>query len=468
MMELHPGRLAALRERFEGEIVLPSDPGYDVARAVWNGMIDRRPAIVTRPTSAAAVVTALRYGRDEDLPVAVRSGGHSIPGHSTCDDGIVIDLARMRGVSVDPGRRIARVNGGALLGELDDAAQAHGLACNSGTVSHTGVAGLTLGGGMGRLQRKLGLTIDALRGVEVVTADGRQVRASDEEHPELFWGIRGAGANFGIVTAFEFDLAPIGPTITRGVLTYPGDRARDVVGTFADAMSDAPDELMASLVIARGGPDGELPAALQGAPVVMLSITYVGTDADRDLAGLMSLGPPVAGSVGEQTHLDSQHANDAGLAWGHRVYTKSGFLGLIPDALVDAMVSHVAIAPGDDVISIWAQGGAMGRVPDDATAFTGREAPYWIGAETVWDDLHLDGEHIEWSRHAMALTEPYRLGGSYVNDVSDQGDDSRVRDIYGDAKVDRLVRLKSAWDPDNVFRLNQNIRPQRGRFGAHA
>jgi FAD/FMN-containing dehydrogenase len=459
MGRLHPARLAAFRERFEGEVVLPADEDYDAARAVWNGMIDRRPAIVTRPTSADDVVTALRFGRDEELPIAVRSGGHSLPGHSTCDDGIVIDLVRMRGVRVDPDARIARVNGGALLGELDDAAQAFGLACNTGTVSHTGVAGLTLGGGMGRLQRKLGLTIDALRAVEVVTADGRRVRASHDEHADLLWGIRGAGANFGIVTAFEFDLAPIGPMITRGVLTYPGDRAKEVVAAFSDAMADAPDELMASLVIARAGPDGGLPAWLEGRPVMGLSITYVGSEPDRDLARLTALGPPVAGSLGQQSHLDSQHANDADLGWGHRIYSKSGFLGVIPGTLVDAMVAHVADAPGDDVYSIWAQGGALGRIPDDATAFPGRDAPYWVGAETQWDDPALDGAHIAWSRQAIALTQPYRVIGSYVNDASDHGDVSTVRAIYGDAKYERLVDLKRAWDPDNVFRLNQNIRP---------
>ncbi len=456
--DLDPARLAAFGARFDGTVVLPTDPGYEAARAVWNGMIDRRPAIVVRPARAAAVLDALRFGRDEDLPIAVRSGGHSLPGHSTCDDGIVIDLAGLRGVSVDPERRTARVNGGALLGELDDAAQAHGLACNSGTVSHTGVAGLTLGGGMGRLQRKLGLTIDALRAVDLVTADGRQVHASSDEHADLFWGVRGAGANFGIVTAFEFDLWPVGPTITRGVLTYPGERAREVVSAFTGTMSEAPDELMASLIIRRAA-DPELPATIGGTPVVSLSIAYVGGDATRDLRALAALGPPLAGALEEQRYLESQHANDAGLAWGHRVYAKSGFLGSIPGALVDALVAHVSDAPGDDVVSIWAQGGAVGRIPEDATAFPGRSAPYWIGAETQWDDPDLDDAHIGWSRRAIALTEPYRVGGSYVNDASEHGDDRQVRAIYGDARYDRLVGVKRAWDPDNIFRLNQNIRP---------
>jgi FAD/FMN-containing dehydrogenase len=312
---------------------------------------------------------------------------------------------------------------------------------------------------MGRLQRKLGLTVDALRSVKLVTADGQLIRSSHEEHPDLFWGLRGAGANLGIVATFEFELWPIGPTITRGMLTYPGSRAREVVAAFTDTMSTAPDEVMASVVIGLASHDRGLPEPLVGTPVLTLSITYVGSDPERDLAGFHALGPAVAGELGPQTHLESQHANDAGLAWGHRVYAKSGFLGSIPGTLVDAMVAHVAESPGDDVFSIWAQGGALGRVPDDATAFTGRDAPFWIGAETQWDDPGLDDAHITWARRAIALTEPFRLIGSYVNDASDPSDDAQVRTIYGPAKVDRLVALKRAWDPHNVFRLNQNIRP---------
>ena len=231
---IDPPRLQAFRDRFAGDVVLPGDETYDASRAVWNGMIDRRPALILRPTNPDEVVAALRFARDEDLPIAVRSGGHSLPGHSTCDDGVIIDLSPMRGVTVDAERRIARANGGARLGELDDATQAVGLACTAGTVSHTGVAGLTLGGGMGRLQRKLGLAIDCLRAVELVTADGRRVRASADEQPDLFWGMRGAGPNFGIVTALEFDLAPIGPTISRGLLMYPATRAREIFAAFRD------------------------------------------------------------------------------------------------------------------------------------------------------------------------------------------------------------------------------------------
>jgi FAD/FMN-containing dehydrogenase len=460
--QIDHGRLGGSHDDFSGEIVGPGDDDYDAARSVWNGMIDRRPAIIVRPRDADEVVVALRYARAEDLPVAVRSGGHSIPGLSTCDDGIVIDLSAMRGVTVDPERRIARCNAGALLGELDDAAQAFGLACNVGTVSHTGVAGLTLGGGMGRLQRKLGLTIDCLRAVDVVTADGRAVRASADENADLFWGMRGAGPNFGIVTALEFELWPVGPVITRGGLIYPAERAREVVRTFADYLPTAPDDLMAAVLIGRALPEEDYPATVAGQVVVTIGITYVGPpdETERVLAPLTGLGPPVAGGLGPQTWLESQHANDDSMGWGHRVYTKSVFAGSLPDELVDAMVDHAAGSPpGEDVFSIWALGGAMGRVAEDDTAFTGRSAPFWVGTETMWDDPTNDRAHIDWARTGVGLVGPYRLIGSYVNDVAEAGDDAIVRSVYGDAKYERLVALKRAWDPDNVFRLNQNIRP---------
>jgi FAD/FMN-containing dehydrogenase len=455
-------RLQAFRDRFAGEIIEPGDETYDESRSVWNGMIDRRPALIVRPTTTAEVAAAVRFGRDEDLRIAVRSGGHSLPGLSTCDDGLVIDLAAMRGVAVDADRRTARVDGGAKLGDLDDAAQAVGLACTAGTVSHTGVAGLTLGGGMGRLQRKLGLAIDCLRAVELVTADGRHLRASGDEHPDLFWGVRGAGPNFGIVTAFEFDLAPVGPTIGRGLLIYPATRAREVAQVFREFGPTGPDDLFASMLIGRAEADDEMPASMVGEPIAILNLAYSGSEADqaRDLAPLLSLGDPIAGQVRRVPYLESQHANDAFLGWGRRAYAKSAFLSDLPDALVDRLVDHVVTAPpGEDMFSIWSFGGAIARVPEDATAFPGRQAPIWIGAEAVWDVADDDADHLRWARAGMEMVEPWRVTGRYVNDLTDQGDEATIRDVYGDAKYDRLVALKRAWDPDNVFRLNANIRP---------
>jgi FAD/FMN-containing dehydrogenase len=443
--------LRAFPETFAGEVVLPGDEGYDAARAVWNGMVDRRPAIVVRPAHAADVAAAVRFGRERELPIAVRSGGHSIPGLSTCDDGIVIDLALMRGVEVDGDRRIARSNGGALLGELDDAAQALGLVCPVGVVSHTGLAGLTLGGGMGRLQRRFGLTIDSLRAVEVVTADGRLVRASEDENPELFWGLRGAGANFGIATAFEFGLHPFDGVITQGAVVHPIDRLADVVALFRDAVESGPDESMPTLAIARAG----------GRPVVSISVLHSGTPerAERDLAELRAFGPPASDTIEVKPYLVAQHLADDQMEWSHRFYMKSAFLRELPGDVLSRCAERLAHAPeaGDCSISVWAWGGAIANVPEDGTAFTGREAAYWISAEAQWDDPALDEACREWGRDTIAEVMPHALDGRYVNDVAEAGTD--VRSVYGEAKYERLVALKRAWDPDNVFRLNQNIRP---------
>jgi FAD/FMN-containing dehydrogenase len=443
--------LRAFPETFAGEVVLAGDEGYDAARAVWNGMVDRRPAIVVRPTHADDVATAVRFGREQELPIAVRSGGHSIPGLSTCDDGIVIDLSLLRGVDVDGRRRIARSNGGALLGELDDAAQAVGLVCPVGVVSHTGVAGLTLGGGMGRLQRRFGLTIDSLRAVEVVTADGRLVRASEDENPDLFWGLRGAGANFGIATAFEFALHPFDGVITQGMVVHPIDRLADVVALFRDAVESGPHESMPTLAIARTA----------GRPVVSISVLHSGVpeQAERDLAELRAFGPPAVDTIAVKPYLVAQHLADDQMEWGHRFYMKSAFLRELPSDALGRCAELLSRAPegGDCSISVWAWGGAIASVPEDGTAFTGREAAYWISAEAQWDDPALDAACREWGRDTIAEVMPHALDGRYVNDVAEAGTD--VRSVYGDAKYERLVALKRAWDPDNVFRLNQNIRP---------
>ena len=321
---MRPGDLDKLTTGFAGEIVRPDDPGYDAARAVWNSMIDRRPALIVRPTGTDDVVAALRFAREQELIVAVRCGGHSIPGFSTCDDGIVIDLSQMRGAVVDPERRTARVRGGTLLAELDDAAQAHGLVCPVGVVSHTGVAGLTLGGGMGRLQRKLGLTIDSLRAVELVTADGRVVRASEDENPELFWGMRGAGANFGIVTSFEFVLHPFEGQVTHGTVTHPIERADELAECYRELVEEGPDELWTSfgMAVARDARE----------PVATVSVLHSGSpaEAERDLAVLRALADPLEDSVEAKPYLASQRLFDAPMEWGQRFSMKSSFLDCAP------------------------------------------------------------------------------------------------------------------------------------------
>jgi FAD/FMN-containing dehydrogenase len=452
--------LDALRERFRGRVVAPGDPGYDRARAVWNATADGRPAVVARCAVAEDVVAAVRFAREQELLVAVRGGGHSYPGFSTCDGGVVIDLSPMAAVRVDPGRRVARAAGGALLGELDRQAQAFGLACPTGHVSHTGVGGLTLGGGVGRLTRRHGLTLDNLLAVELVTADGGRVRADAGTEPELFWALRGAGANFGVATAFELALHPVGPEVLAGIAVYPIERAREVAAAFAAWMADAPDELTAGMGWFVAPPGPPFPPAVAGRPVVVVNATHAGLlpGAEADLAPLRALGPALD-TFAPRPYLALQAESDDHYRWGRRYYWKGLLLESLAAGAVDRIGALLGAAPGPDCgVGLLSLGGAFGRVPEDATAFSGRSAALWLIAEAVWDDPAEDPPRIAWGRDAMAALRPFATSVNYVNDLG-QLDQDAVRSAYGPAKYDRLVALKRTWDPANVFRRNQNIRP---------
>ncbi|HEY3163174.1 MAG TPA: FAD-binding oxidoreductase [Candidatus Limnocylindrales bacterium] len=455
---LSPSQLEQLRAGFGGDIVTPADDTYDEARRLWNAIHDMRPAVVVRPTTTAEVATAIRFARHHDLELAIRAGGHSGSGHSSCDDGLVLDLSRMRGVTVDPATRTARANGGALLGELDVAAQAHGLVCPVGVIGHTGVAGLTLGGGIGRLQRNFGLTIDNLRAVELVTADGRLVRASETEEPELFWGIRGAGWNFGVVTAFEFGLHPFGPNLNRGVMTYPVSQAQEVWNAFREYAANAPETVSVIYAIDRAEPtDG---ADGVGDPIVMIAFNHSGDAAavERDTAGLRR-GPKALSATSEsQPYLEVQTAHDLALGWGRRSFIKGLYANDVRPEALDEVVEITASAPVGSSFSITAQGGAISRLDEDATAFAGRTARFDLSADSGWDDATEDEARRAWVRRVMAIVEPDAIEGRYANENSDVGPEE-TRVIYGDAKLARLADLKRRWDPDNVFRRNHNIEP---------
>jgi FAD/FMN-containing dehydrogenase len=447
-------------EGFTGEIVRPNDAGYDDARRVWNAVYDRRPSLVVRPVDAADVATAIRYGRERGLEIAVKSGGHCAAGHSTSEGGLVIDLSALRGVVVDPERRTARANGGALLRELDVAAQAHGLVCPVGVVGHTGVGGLTLGGGMGRLQRNFGFTIDNLRSVELVTADGRTVRASPDEEPELFWGIRGAGPNFGVVTAFEFGLQPFAGVLHRGVHLYPASQVHEVYALWSEWASSAPDAVATILSIGMALPAADYPEALAGKPIVVIGYNHSGeaSAVERDTA-LLRAGPrPASSTVGSQPYLDVQAANDEVMGAGHRSYISGGFADGFRPATLDAIVEHVTRAPGEDSFAITGQGGAITRLPDDDSAFAGRHARFEMSADASWEDPAEDAARVAWVRQAMAIVAPDAVTGRYVNEIAESGPEE-TRAIYGDAKLARLTAIKRAWDPDNVFHLNHNVAP---------
>lgn len=459
---LTAGDVDQLRRSLDGDIVTPNDATYDDARRLWNAINDRRPAVIARPASAAGVATAIRFGRDRGLELAVRAGGHSVDGIAGLDGGLVVDLTAMRGVEVDPESRLARAQGGALLGELDVAAQAHGLVCPVGVVGHTGAAGLTLGGGIGRLQRRFGLTIDNLASVELVTADGRIIRASETEEPELFWGIRGAGWNFGIVTAFEFRLHPFGPDLHRGTLMFPGSQVQDAWAVFREYTARAPETVSIIFGIDRAGTEDETPASIAGKPIAYIGYNHSGAaeTVERDTAGLYAGPKPAMATIGSRPYLDVQTAHDLVLGWGNRSYIYSANANDIRADALDELVEHVATTEGEGTLSATALGGAIGRVDDDATAYTGRVARFDVSADITWRDPARDDTNRSWARRAvaLALTEPDPGLGRFVNGNSDAGPE-QSRLYYGDAKVARLAALKRTWDPDNVFHVNHNVAP---------
>jgi len=448
------------RRSFAGEIVAPDSGGYDDARRIWNARFDRRPALVVRPSSVDDVVAAVRFGRERDLEIAVRGGGHSAVAHSTTDGGLVIDLGRLNEVSVDPERRVAWAAGGSLLGKFDIAAQKHGLVCPVGVVGHTGVAGLTLGGGVGRLQRRFGLTIDSLRAVELVTADGRLVRASTDEEPELFWGLRGAGANFGVATRLEFDLHPFAGTLHRGVHVHAATDIHELWSTFREFVASAPDTIATIFTVALAEPAANYPEAVAGKPIVVISYNHsgAGDDVEHDIAPLLKGPKPARVTSTSELYLDAQRSSDLTLAWGSRSFILGGFVADCSAAVLDAFVAHVEHVPGDSSISISAMGGAIGRVPDELAAFTGRAHPFDLSPDSAWSDPTLDDANAAWVRQAMAIAEPDLLPGRYINELSDAGPEI-TRSSYGDAKLERLRGLKRTWDPANVFRLNHNVAP---------
>jgi len=455
---------AALREltsTFEGELVRPGDPDYDEQRRVWNASIDRRPALVARCSSPADVSEAVRIARRAGLPLAVRSGGHSFPGHSVCDDGVVADLRQMNKIEVDPEARTATVGAGALLGELDRATQAHGLVVPAGIVTHTGVAGLTLGGGIGWVMRKYGLTIDQLLSVEMVTAEGEAVRASDSENTDLFWGIRGGGGNFGVVTEFEFRLNPLGPTVLAGPVFWPMADSPRVLRFYRDWIADAPDDLM-TIVVHRMAPELDfIPPDLQGKPVVAVICCWAGDveEGERVLRPLRSFGSPVLDRCEPKPFVEHQAMFDPSFPHGRWYYMRSCDVDVLSDEVIDITAEHsMRIGSPLTAFPIWQMGGAVARVGEGETAFNGRQAGHTFNITATTESAEGFEEEREWVRGLSSALEPHQSSSVYVNFLMQEGED-RIRDAYGAAKYERLKALKRKYDPENIFRLNQNIPP---------
>ena len=451
---------SALPGSFRGELIRPEDPGYDEHRKVWNGSIDRAPAAITRCATTQEVVDAVSLARESGLPTAVKAGGHSFPGLSTCDDGIVIDLGKMKVVDVDPEAGTVRVEAGVLLGELDAATQAHGLAVPAGVVTHTGVAGLTLGGGIGWLHRKYGLTIDQLLSATLVTAGGEVVRASESETVELFWGLRGGGGNFGIVTEFEFGLQPLGPTVLAGPIFWPIEDSPKVLRFYRDWIADAPDELM-TLVMHRKAPPLEfVPDELHGRLIVGVVCCWSGDleEGERVIRPLREFGSPVLDQCVPKPFVEHQALLDPSFPHGRWYYVRSCDVAELTDEVIDITVEYSSrIVSPLTSFPIWQLGGAIGRVGNDETAFNGRDSGHTFNIAVCTQDSDGFEREREWARDFWSALEPFHQS-VYVNFLMEEGQE-RVREAYGDRKYERLRALKREYDPDNLFRLNQNIPP---------
>ena len=458
-LTLEEAALAEFDAGFRGEIVNRDDPAYDEHRQIWNGSISRRPGLIARCAGVADVMRAVKLAREHGLPTAVRSGGHSFPGLSIADDVFLIDLGQMKGVRVDPYSRTARVQAGVLLGELDRETQAFGLAAPSGIVTTTGVAGLTLGGGIGWIMRKHGLSVDRLRSVDLVTADGEFVKASKDENADLFWGLCGGGGNFGIATEFEFDLVPLGPTILAGPIIWPMERSAEVLRFYRDWVAEAPDDLMTIVVHRKAPPLPMIPQELHGKPVVMVICCWIGDfeEGERFIKPLRDFSP-VADACVQKPFLAHQAMFDPSFPPGRWYYVRSCDVDELTDEVIDITAEHsLKINSPLASFPIWQTGGAVSRVADDETAFNGRHTGFTYNILSCTENAEGFDEEREWVRNFWSALEPWHTT-VYVNFLMDEGEE-RVRTAYGDEKYDRLKALKRKYDPDNFFRLNQNISP---------
>ena len=449
-----------LGERLGGRLIRPQDSGYDAARSIWNGMIERRPAAIALCETSEDVVAAIETARSKQLPISVRGGGHGVAGNAVCDGALLIDLSRMNGIRVNPDDRTASVGGGAVLGDLDRATQEHGLAVTAGVDPTTGVGGLTLGGGTGFLSRKLGLTIDSLMAAQVVLADGRVVEASQTDHADLFWAIRGGGGNFGIVTRFDFRLHQVGPQVATAQVFYPFEAAGEVLRRYREFMAEAPDEAGCFALLVPLPPLEAFPADLHGKTALALVGCYAGDvkQGEQMLAPLASFAEPLAVILAPMNYVDLQSAFKDAAPSGERYYWKSHFLNEVPDELIDLILERTSELPGPYSNTFFEpMGGAVTRVGETDTAFANRDARFALGISTGWSDPSKDQAAMAWTREFYDAVAPYATGGVYTN-YMDFDEKDRVRAAYG-ANFERLVRIKARYDPDNLFRMNQNIPP---------
>ena len=460
MSNVQTSKIEELKANFKGEILLPSDHAYEGARAIWNAMITTRPALIARCAATSDVVQAVNFARDNKLLLAIRGGGHNIAGNALCDDGIVIDLSQMKAASVDAQARRVTIEGGATLADLDAATQAHGLATPVGINSTTGIAGLTLGGGFGWLSRKYGMTIDNLESAEVVTATGEVVRANAVVHPDLFWALRGGSGNFGVVTRFEFRLHPVGPEVLSGLIVYPISAAKSVLQQYRAFIAKAPEELAVWPVLRQAPPLPFLPAEVHGKGIIALALLYAGNPKEGEplIEPLHKFGTPVGAHVGVQPYIAWQQAFDPLLSFGARNYWKSHNLTVLNDGLFDAVIDAVNKLPSPQCeIFFGAIGGATTRPAPDSTAYAHRETQFVMNVHGRWENPDDDQRCIGWARDFFRASAPFASSGVYVNFLT-ADEENRIPNAYG-PNYPRLAQVKRKYDPNNLFCVNQNIKP---------
>lgn len=457
---IEPSAVEELRADFRGPVLLAGDHGYESSRKIWNGMFDRKPAMIARCVGTHDIINAVNFARENRMLLSIKGGGHNSAGTAACDNGLMIDLSLMRRVTVDKPSRTARVDGGALLGDVDYETQLHGLAVSAGIVSHTGVGGLTLGGGFGWISRKHGLAVDNLNAAEVVTADGRVVTASAGENPDLFWGIRGGGGNFGVVSSFEFDCAPIGTEVFSGLIVKKFEDAGRYMQFHRHYVRDLPDEMTAWMVIRKAPPLPFLPQEVHGRTVVIVPFVWLGAKQKGEelIQPIRDITPSQGETIGMHPWVKWQAGFDGLVAHGARNYWKSHHLKEFSDGCIEKIIEFASQLPTDECeIFIPHMEGAPSRVPETETAFAHRRTPFVLNIHTRWQKAFDDKRCLAWARDMHAGTQPFAQG-VYVNFLSQEGED-RVKEAYTPEVWRRLVEVKNTWDPENLFRMNQNIRP---------
>jgi FAD/FMN-containing dehydrogenase len=461
-MTLDPNSVKDLRTRVRGEVLVAGDRGYDEARSIWNGMISRQPALIVRCLGVADVVTCVSLARERGLRLSIKGGGHNISGLAVCDGGLMVDMSLMRGVWVDPTARTARAQAGCLLGDMDRETQVHGLAAVLGFVSATGIAGLTLGGGFGYLTRRFGWSCDNVLAMEVVTAEGRVVRTSEKENSDLFWGLRGGGGNFGVVTGFEYRLYPVGPEVMAGAIAWRAEDAREVLEMYHALMEQAPPELTCAAVLRMAPPAPWLPKAVHGTPIVALFVCHSGPveEGRKHVAPIKTFGSPVGDVIQRRPYVTQQSLLDATQPKGRRYYWKSEYLPKLgPDVLAKVIEHAGRIGSPHSAVILFPIDGPLNRLPEDHSAAGNRDAASVLNITASWEQAADDQANIDWARAAWRDMRRFSTGGTYVNFLTEEEGEERILAAYG-KNYERLVEVKTKWDRENLFQMNKNIAPR--------